>query len=469
MEEQYLKFVKPRTANGGAKGSGILTSGQLNQVIPAANPSDFENGSVSISKFFVHYPHASNIPMTNGKAYFTAPTPADDRRLIGLGTQTDTISEIALINPMWCSSGKLNSDLSGGETTIDILMEGTEAEFVPGGSVVLSNSFKFAQTVDDGSVGGRKKVIPGDSVQYHVDGKWMFIESTDDIVYPVGIYLGGGIVQTYTAGVTNTAYITLSEKKTTGETIGTPTGGQTPPLTDLSNITNGLVTGTPYQPVITTSASEGTIQLIAYIRTDGTVYGDVTAGSIDVSTGQWISDITWTITPDADILIDYYDKNWAYSGNVATVECDIIADAFLASETYASMRLDIGTLQALYEDLIVNSSGGSVPAGNLSVNGSGAEYETITLNWVDNSGNFTVEGDFSGALGAGVSGTEFVGYNPLSSGEMFRITPLSGFLSGDTVTFKTIPPAAGLFIKTLNDAGANESDVSFNMLAVSGI
>jgi hypothetical protein len=454
--------VTNTTANGGRKGQTQVVTGARHGLFPRVTAVERSAGVTRYRKEFWCNDNADDESAYDVMAFLEFPSNGGDRFYLGKGSQTDTQGDIATHPPLWMGCGSLNSALSGSETEVDLLMESDDFEFEPGGYLHLANKFLTSQTIDTG-------VVEGDSVTYS-GGTWYKIASTSDIEYPNGVYVGGNKVLTE-HGSLSEEYLLLAENKTTDEAIGTGDGSSTSPtLTDLAAVTNGVVSQYDYRPVITTTC--GSVARTVYIDEDGTCSGYCSAGEINLDTGVWVTDITWTTAPDntEDILITYYDKNYSYSGNVVTVELDgSVAGSYATSDTYGA--------GCIYESEVITSSDNWAETSTsgtydettypLVLYNDGTEEDTFTITFTSATA-FTCAGLNEGSLGSGSITADFEPVNP-NTGEKYFTLDKDGWggtwAAGETVVFQTHPSAIPIWWKEVVPASTSAED---NNIAILG-
>lgn len=449
-----IKFRKSATVtdtgvNGGRRGRVEVITGARHNLFPRVTKAERTAGITRYRKqFFSNESPADDIAF-GVLIFFETPSNADDRFYLGDATLLNTQADIVSDPPLWTGVGQLNANLSGGETQISLLMENDDFEFAPGGTLHLSDKVQTGQTIGTG-------VNVGDSVEESA-GTWGKIAATDDIEYPKGIYLGNNNVLSVT-GTTSEEFLVLAENKVTDEDIGTGTGAtQTPTLSDLASVTNGLLTSGPYAPVVTTVC--GGVARTVTINPDGSCSGYCSAGQINVATGVWTTDITWTTAPDngEDILITYYDKNFSYAGNVVTIDlADTVANTYQTTNTFAAGCLEADEVAPDWSDFSVTSAAGTYDQVTYPpvLFNDGVEEDTWTITFTSASA-FSCSGLYNGNVGSGAINTDFSPTNP-NTGQPYFTLRLDGwggtFAVGDTVTFKTQVAALPMWLKEIVDA-----------------
>jgi len=440
-----IKHQKPATitdtaANGGVRTHNEFQSRVKHAIFPRVSSTERQVGVERYRKAFWSNMNAADNAASDLLMWLEMVSTGDDRMAIGASTQREIQSAMEASPPVWVGPGQLNTALSGGETAVSFLMETNEPEFINNGYVHISNKFMVSQTVD-------ADVNVGDSVTYS-GGTWSYIAAQSDIVYPDGVYMGGNIVLTYTTGTSKEEWLQVADYTYTDEDIGTGNGSSTAPaLTTLTNITNGLVTTDPdLLPVIT--ATCGSTTRTVNVAADGSCSGYCSAGTLNMTTGVWDTDITWTTAPDnaTDILADYAQKVYAYSSNVCTVQlAEAVANAYATANTYGSGCLYTALVQASYDSLVLTSSAGTYDSTNYPpvLHTDGAEEDDITLTFSSSSA-FTASGLYAGDLGAGTTGSDFSPTNS-DTGQPLVTIPSAAWggtlASGDTLTLTTHPAA----------------------------
>jgi len=477
MSVESLVFYKAvnntdTAANGGRIGRVPIISGAQLNLFDYVSAMDLLAGRYPggpkepvYRKFGAKNEKSGSPPETalNAMAFFMSPTNGGDRKTMALGTETDVQSELSADLKLWVGAGKLNSSLSGGESQLELEMEGDEAEFVPGGYLYLSDQFKAGQTL-------ASDVKVGDSVSY-ADGTWSKATYSSDLVYPKGRYLGNDLVMTYETGVSNEQKIPLPENKTTDESIGTGTGAVQPTLSALSGITNGLLIKSDFMPTITATCS-GVSQTITF-DSDGNCEGHCTGGQINPATGAWTTQPTWVSAPDngTDITITYWDKCWSYSGNICTIDLDgQVATAFSATNTYASGALQGGDLVASYDGFNDTSAGGIYDETSYPIElvNDGVEEDAYELTF-SSSSTFQVTGVNGGSLGTFNVSSDCAPVNPASGEPLFTVDHLGWIGSptaGDKLQFSTHLGAMYIWVRQIVPAGTESEENNITPIRV---
>lgn len=174
--------------NGGALALTEITSGVRHGIFPRVTRAERTNGVTRYRKIFLKNDNNSLNPAYGALAYMTFPSPAGDRFYMGAGTQSDNQQTMLAAPPSWCGCGVLAGNVSAGATSLTLTMENNDFVFPANGWLHISSAYKTAQTAAAG-------VTAGQSVTYS-GGVWSAGSHNGDIVYPNGIWLGDGQVQT---------------------------------------------------------------------------------------------------------------------------------------------------------------------------------------------------------------------------------------------------------------------------------
>lgn len=459
MDASNLKIVKSETvtdtaSNGGRATHSAVVDGARQNMFPIVTSLDRTNGITRFRKFFFRQDAEGEPPEIayNVAAALLHMTNGDDRKYIGAGGPRDTQGEVEADEPVWTSTGQLNADLSGGETSISLAMETNDAEFEPGGWLYISNRFLASQTIADG-------VNPGDSVLYDTDDStWKFVSYRSSVTYPYGHYIDDDIVLT-DHGAALQEKVQMADGLTEDEVIGTGDATTTPTIAALANVVNGLFTHpAKYRPVITftTSSTEQTITVGA----DGVCSGYCSAGQLNMTDGSWDVALVFTAAPDdsTDITITYYDQFWSWSSNVVTIELtDQISNAYPAASTYAGGCVSADEVAADYDSFTDANSIYDEATYPLVMNNPGTEDDDFTIT-MDSGSSFTCSGNKAGSVGSGSISSDFEPVNP-DTGEPFFKMLADGWqgspTSGMTITFSTYAAAMAFWGKQVVPAGAD--------------
>lgn len=477
---ENTKFVKSElvsdtSSNGGRASHVLVVHGAKNNLFPRVTKSERINGiginnDPRFRKEFFRDMAPDDEPMDGVKAYIAFPSNGGDRFAIGLGTQNSTQGDWLTTPPLYTGCGTLETALTSGETSITATMEANDFEFIPAGFIRIANNFHLSQTVGTGVVIGDSVLAAGDE---GTPGTWSKIAADKDVAFPKGIYIGNNTVLS-TMSSDHEEFLALQENKYTDEVIGAGDGAATAPvLTDLVNPTNGLVTHQDYLPGVTATCG-GTSRTVN-IAADGTCSGYCSAGQLNMATGIWTTDITWTTAPDTatDITITYYRKNYSYSGNNVTLELtDSVANAYATTNTYVSGCIGDDDYQVVptSENWTVSSAGGTYDDSTypLGLHCDGTEEDSWTLTFTSAT-NFTCSGIKAGSVGTGSVGASFSPTNP-ETGQPFFTLDMNGwggvFTSGDTVTFQTHPAAFPIIWREIVPVGCPAQKINLTILGM---
>jgi hypothetical protein len=311
--------------------------------------------------------------------------------------------------------------------------------FPNGGYLHLTDKFQTGETVD-------ADVKIGDSVEYTASS-WSKISSTTDITYPKGLYIGNNTVMTEESGQFNEEWIGIADNLYTDEDIGDGDGAATAPaLSTLLHVTNGICNQPDKLPVV--KATCGSVERTVNVAADGSCSGYCSAGQLNMATGVWTTDITWTTAPDnaTDITITYRENCFSYSGNTVTVSLtDAVANAYAIANTYAAGCIYVDEVKPTSDTWAETSTSGTYDESTYPVTlfNDGTEEDSITLTFTDAT-NFTASGANAGSLGSGSISADFSPTNPDTGQPYFTIASAGWggtWASGDTVTFNTHPCA----------------------------
>jgi len=436
-------------ANGGRCGRMSLVDRARYNLFPRVTAAERAAGLTRYRKLFVCDEDPSDEAAYAVLVWLGIPTLAADRMCLGEGAATDSQSGMLASPPDWLGVGRLTAALAGGETAIEALMEAADYAWPNGGKIALSNTYKAGQSVASG-------VRAMESVQY-AGGVWTRIATTTDYAYPKGVYLGGGVVLTNDGATTE--ILSLADKLTENEVVGTGDATTTPTLASLANIVNGVCGLVDKRPAL--SAICGGVARAIAVAADGACTGYCSAGKLNMATGAWLTPVVWTTAPDSgtDITATYRDLCYAYTGNVATLELsEQVANAYAAANTYVAGCVGPADLEASVSDWSETSSAGtydetsSPPTLYLD----GVEEDTFTLTMTSATG-FTCSGTHAGSLGTGVVGSDFSPVNA-STGQPYFTLLAAGWAGvwavGDAITFKTHKGALAVWLKEVVPAGA---------------
>ena len=458
---EYVKsnIVSDAASNGGRKGQTPLLSGVRHAAFPRIPKSERVAGVTRYRKFFFWNKNPDRDAAYETKMYLEHPSTAGDRFYLGLGGHLDTQGDLTANDPVWTGCGQLNTPLTAGvSTTVKLDMEAGDFVFPNGGLLHISNKFMAGQSVADG-------IRVGDSMAWNSSaGQWRKIGATDNIDYPNGLFLGGGLVMT-DSGSNHEEWLGIADNLHEDEVIGCGTGTDAAPeLSTFSHATSGLCAQPDMLPVIT--AACGAVERTVYVDVDGSCSGYCSAGQLNMSNGVWITDITWTTAPDGgtDITATYREKCHSYSGNTVTVQLETGTtpeNSYAAANTFGAGCIQAGDIEPYFSHWSEsNSHGGTYDETSyppeLDNLGSDTETWTITFTGV---GTFTCSGALAGTVGSGTTGADFSPGNP-DTGEPYFTLRSAGWAgtwsnsgTADVITFKTRPAAAPVWFKQVVPAG----------------
>ncbi len=462
IETTDVKYAKSATvtdtgANGGRSSASAVTEWGLNNLFPMVAAAERAAGITRWRKAF--WQNRSAVTPAEiaylVTAFLTNQSNAGDRYYLAKGAARDTQATISAGNPTLVGCGKLSTALSGGETTVSAEFEGTESGFVPGGLLYISNYYKASQTI-------AADVKPGDSVQFITD-TWTRIAYTDDINYPKGRYLGNDEVETVDTG--SYEFRRLPTGLTENEVIGAGNGSsQTPTLSTLANITNGVNPFDDYRPVISVTVS-GTAQTVT-VNADGSCSGYCSAGQLNMSTGAWTTPITFTQPPDnsTDITCTYYDKFWSWSGSVCTVTlAEQVANPYLTANTYIAACLpELAEAVATYDTFTDADNLYDDTTYPLTCLNKGCVEDDWTITFTSSTA-FICAGLFSGSVGTGNISTGFSPVNPSTGTPYFTLLNtgwMGSPVTGKQITFKTHVGEYPIWAKQIVPASTSAAPVN---------
>lgn len=453
--------VTDTVGNGGRRGDIVVVSGARHNLFPRVTRNERISGVTKRRKEFWSNKNPDNDIAYDAFIFFETQTNSGDRYYIGKGDHMDTQQDIDVTPPIWMGCGKLATALSGGEMSIDLDMENDDYAF-PNGSFLHIADKVISGVVFDSNV------RVGDSVQ-ETGGTWYKIAATTDIIYPNGIRIDADSVLSLQPS-TNEQWAQIAEKYTIDETIATGDGSSvTLVLSALTNITNGVSPYGGYRPVIKAIVSG--IEEIVDVDEDGYCSGFCTAGRLNMETGAWITDITFTAAPDNGEVVtcSYADIPFDYTGNQVTVELsEPIANAYTVDNTFAACCIQESEVKPTYMNLNVTSGSGSYDDTGFPIipYNTGTVDDTITIMFTSATA-FDCNGLYEGSMGSGVITSDFEPVNP-RTGERF-FTLLSGGFGGswsvgDTITFETRSASVPLWWKEVVPPGTSEEPDNLSIL-----
>lgn len=466
----FLKslIVADSTENGGRMGTSLVISGAKHSLFPRVTKTQRVSGLSRYRKEFFKNSNITNDSAYDAMIWIEIPSNGGDRFYLKEGTDVDT--QLNITSPisgdvnLFTGAGFLSTQLSGGETSVSLLMEANDFVFPNGGFLHLTNKIQVSQTIAVG-------VVVGDSVNFTTT--WQKITSTSDITYPKGLYLGANKVLSVKED-TKEEWLAIAERIYEGESIGTGNNTVSPILSTLTNKTKGICQVKGKLPVITT-LTVADAPLVAYLNQDGSVntgLSDAVSGTLNMATGVWTSPITWDTAPGTgkDITITYRENAYSYVGNTVTILLDDqVSQSYTIGSTTGSGCLYTPEIRASISVPVLNSAGGTYNHGTYPIipHNIGAERDTITLSFTSSTA-YTVSGSNLGVIGTGSTGTSPILKNPTTQQNILTIpnTAWTGsFLSGDTLIFTLYPSSYGFWIKELVPPGTAQEN---NNLMVMG-
>jgi hypothetical protein len=444
------EVVTDTNSNGGRKGQVSVVSGARHSLFPRVTKAERTAGKTRYRKEFWCNEDADDEVAYGVLICLEFPSNGGDRYAIGEGTQIDTVGDFTTSEPDWFGVGALNTTLVGAETEVKLDMESSDFVFPNNGKLHLTDKFKIGQTIDS-------DVSIGDSVEYS-GGTWSKISSTDDIDYPNGLYVGSNVVMTIESG-TNEEWIDLKDYEYADEDIGTGDGNDTQPsLTPLLHKVNGICDQSSKLPVVT--ATCGSVSRTVNVAADGSCSGYCSGGELNMVTGVWTTDITWTTAPDiaTDITCTYHENCFLYSGNTVTVYLDDpVANAYSTDDTYGAGCIETDEVTPVSSDWTETSVAGTYDEATYPIilYNDGTEQDDWTITFISATA-FTCAGVKSGSVGSGAITSDFEPTNPDTSQPFFKIDKdgwAGTWASGDTVTFTTSPATVSIWWREIVPAG----------------
>lgn len=444
--------ITDTTANGGRCSRNLVVSGVRHNLFPRVTKAERTAGLTRWRKEFFCNDNAAGDTAYDTLFYFEIPSTSQDRFYLGLGTADDTQNALDTNKPSLVGTGNLNTAVTAADTQVVIDMESDDFEFIAGGYLHIADKFMVSQTIDAG-------VTVGDSVEYSSTlSKWLKATQSDNITYPKGILVGTGKVMTE-QGSTNEEWLQIAGNLYTAEDIGNGDGSATAPaLTTLSHHTNGICKQYGLTPVVTATCG-GTARTVT-VDASGVCTGYCSAGQLNMTTGAWTTDITWTTAPDnsTDITVTYRENPFSYSGNTVTVDLsDQVANDYAVANTYAGGCISGSDVIGSSTGWTETSTSGTYDEATYPVllDNQGTVEDTWTITFTSGSA-FTCAGSNEGSVTSGSTGSDFSPVNSATGTEYFTVSS-SGWggtwASGDTVTFSTHPAHRGLWFKEYVPAG----------------
>lgn len=139
-------------ANGGRITAVEVIPGTSQNLFPDAGVTERAAGSTKFRKLFYKNNAVSDDLLSNTKLYVEFPTPGDDKCYIFLGTQQDTQNDLTGSEDRF-GAGTLDSDVSGGAVSIDVLVED--------GTIDIFRNSEFIRVSDKANLdaGGNAEIV----------------------------------------------------------------------------------------------------------------------------------------------------------------------------------------------------------------------------------------------------------------------------------------------------------------------
>lgn len=452
-------FATNTAGNGGRMGRVPVTEAR-HALFPRVTRTQRVGGATIVRKVFLSNQSLGNETAFGVLVFLETTTNGGDRLRIALGTQTDDASGLALLDNAFVGTGRLNQPLVGGETQVQIVMEASDAVFLNGGKLHISNKFKASQTVAAG-------VVAGDSVLWNLSAsRWDKVVLDSDVVFPKGRFLGSGLVLTDDSD--HEEWLTLADNLYTGEVIGTGDGSTlAPTLAAFAHAAWGVCVQPGKTPVLTATCGGQTRSVT--VSSTGACSGYCTAGQFNLSTGQFSTPVSWWTAPDAgtNILAAYRENCFVYSGQTATVKlAETVAGAYAVEDCFAGGCLELGDLSptvADFNDSVTVAGTYNETLWPVVPDNKGAEEDVWTITF-SSATAFSCVGMHAGSVGSGVISADFAPLNPAAGRPYFTLKK-DGFggtwAVGDVISFKTHPGAAPLWFKQVVPANCPQEPNNF--------
>ncbi|MBF0488160.1 MAG: hypothetical protein HQK98_08370 [Nitrospirae bacterium] len=437
--------VTDTSANGGRKSYNTVPNRMKFNLFPRVTRPERTVGITRYRKEFLWNKNASLETAFSVLAYLLLPSPAGDRFYIAAGTQVDAQGDIdSTYN--WAGGGALNSAITAGAQAVSIMFKANDYYIDNAKTLVINSHFLISQTIDAG-------VKAFDAVYY--DGsKWIRqpapTSDTED-VSPYGTYLGSNKVFSYNSGG-SLEYLTTQNNGYTNERLYSGTGSQT------------VFTGqsTDHTPVKAGTVSvKYTIGAQNYTATDngnGAITGtNISSGTINYETGAVV--VTFSAAPDTstNITIDYTERCYSWSGNVATIKTvEQFASNYATANTYCGVAITIGDVKTSLSNKSITGSG-TFDETKVVLDNVGTVEDTFTLTFTSATA-FNCVGTLEGSIGTGSINSSFTPTNANTGQKYFQI-PANAWggtwATGNTLQIKTHPAAAALWLKEVVPSGTS--------------
>jgi len=140
IQSSEIKAYRAATNNDSASNGGIMSanesvSGVAGNVLPPVTQAELTSGVTRHRKLFRKVANDADETLFNARAWVENFTPGDDRVLIFAGTQTDVQSDLSGSERVY-GAGQLDSDVTAGATSIDVLMEAGGDDAIQNGDTV---------------------------------------------------------------------------------------------------------------------------------------------------------------------------------------------------------------------------------------------------------------------------------------------------------------------------------------------
>jgi len=149
----------------------------------------------------------------------------------------------------------------------------------------------------------------------------------------------------------------------------------------------------------------------------------------------------------------------SYAGNVATLTLTAgLANGYIAASTRVASVYEPGDIAGAVTNWIETSTSGTYDevTDPVAVDSIGGVSQQWTLTFSDPT-NFTVSGDTLGSVGSGTTGGDFTPNNPDFGKPYFTLLAAGWagtWASGETITFRTDPAAAPVWLRQVVPAAA---------------
>ncbi|MBF0517275.1 MAG: hypothetical protein HQK97_09195 [Nitrospirae bacterium] len=443
-----LVFVKSATvtdtnANGGRKSYSAIANRQKFNLFPRVTRPERMAGITRYRKEFLWNKNASLETAFSVLAYMLLPSPAGDRFYLAAGTQSDAQGDIDA-SYQWAGGGALNSAITAGAQAVSIMFKNNDYAIDNAKTLVINSHFLTGQTIDAG-------VKAFDAVYY--DGsKWIAQSAPNsdaEDVYPYGTYLGSNKVFSYNSNG-NIEYLITQNNSYTNEILYAGNGSQT------------VFTGqtTDHTPVKANTASvKYTIGGQNYTATDngsGAITGtSISSGTINYESGAVA--VTLSAAPDnsTNITIDYTERCYSWSGNVATIKTvEQLANNYATANTYCGVAITLGDIKTSVSNKAITGSG-AFDETKIVLDNIGTVDDTWTLTFTSATA-FNCVGTLEGSVGTGAINSAFTPTNA-NTGQKYLQIPANAWsgtwATGNTLQIKTGPAAATLWLKEVVPAG----------------